>query len=205
LTSGRQGIRHCPAGKYLFRVKGKPDGNNWVSASNRIQVTIIPPRWQQWWFVGGILAIVTAFIYWFISSRNKKIEEQREEIETRQAINYFATSLQVQQTVDNILWDVARNCIGRLHFEDCVVYLMDEDKNVLIQKAAYGPKSPKEFEISSPLGIELGKGIVGSVALSQKLKSFPTRQRIRDILLMTKDVILKFLFPLYPEVKSGSN
>jgi len=157
-----------PAGKYLFRVKASLDGNNWVSSSNRIHVTIIPPRWQQWWFVGGILAIVTAFIYWFISSRNRKIEEQKEEIETEQAINYFATSLQVQQTVDNILWDVARNCIGRLHFEDCVVYLMDEEKNVLIQKAAYGPKSPKEFEITSPLGIEMGKGIVGSVALSQK-------------------------------------
>ncbi len=162
-----------PAGKYLFRVKASLDGNNWVSASNRIQVTIIPPRWQQWWFVGGILAIVTAFIYWFISSRNKKIEEQREEIETEQAINYFATSLQEQQTVDNILWDVARNCIGRLHFEDCVVYLMDEERNVLIQKAAYGPKSPKEFEITSPLGIELGKGIVGSVAMSQQAEIIP--------------------------------
>ena len=162
-----------PAGKYLFRVKASLDGNNWISASNRIDVTIIPPRWQQWWFVGGILAIVIAFIYWFISSRNKKIEEQREEIETEQAINYFASSLHEQQTVEKILWDVARNCIGRLHFEDCVVYLMDEEKNVLVQKAAYGPKSPREFEIASPLGIEPGKGIVGSVALSQKAEIIP--------------------------------
>jgi len=162
-----------PAGKYLFRVKASLDGNNWVSASNRINLTIIPPRWQRWWFVGGILAIIVGFIYWFISSRNKKIEEQREEIETEQAINYFATSLSEQQTVDKILWDVARNCIGRLHFEDCVVYLMDEEKNVLIQKAAYGPKSPKEFEITKPLGIEPGKGIVGSVALSQKPEIIP--------------------------------
>jgi putative methionine-R-sulfoxide reductase with GAF domain len=162
-----------PAGKYLFRVKASLDGNNWVSASNRIHLTIIPPRWQRWWFVGGILAIIVGFTYWFISSRNKKIVDQREEIETEQAINYFATSMSEQQTVDKILWDVARNCIGRLHFEDCVVYLMDEEKNVLIQKAAYGPKSPREFEITKPLGIEPGKGIVGSVALSQKPEIIP--------------------------------
>ena len=152
LTSGRHVIHHCLQVNILFKVKASLDGNNWINASNRIHLTIIPPLWQRWWFIGGILAIIIGFIYWFISSRNKKIEEQREEIETEQAINYFASSLSEQQTVEKILWDVAKNCIGRLHFEDCVVYLMDEEKNVLIQKAAHGPKSPREFEITRPIG-----------------------------------------------------
>lgn len=157
-----------PAGKYQFKVKASMDGTNWVNASNQVNVTIIPPTWQQWWFVGGALALIVGFIYWFITSRNKKIQEQREEIETEQAINYFATSMSEQQTEENILWDVAKNCIGRLHFEDCVIYLVDEEKNMLVQKAAHGPKSPREFEITRPMGIEPGKGIVGSVALSGK-------------------------------------
>jgi LytS/YehU family sensor histidine kinase len=38
----------------------------------------------------------------------------------------------------------------------------------LVQKAAYGPKSPREFELNRPIGIEPGKGIVGSVAFSGK-------------------------------------
>ncbi|WP_276502576.1 histidine kinase [Terrimonas pollutisoli] len=107
-------------------------------------------------------------IYWVVSNRNKKIEEQREEIETEQAINYFASSLSEQQTEEDILWDVARNCIGRLHFEDCVVYLLDEEKNILVQTAAHGPKSPLQFEITSPIVLKLGEGIVGSVAQSGK-------------------------------------
>ncbi len=35
-----------------------------------------------------------------------------------------------------------------------------------MQKAAYGPKNPKDYEIYEPIEIPLGKGIVGSVAVS---------------------------------------
>ena len=66
--------------------------------------------------------------------------------------------------MEEILWDVCRNCISRLGFQDAVVYLLDEKRNVLVQKAAYGPKNPKDFEIVHPLEIPVGKGIVGAVA-----------------------------------------
>jgi len=42
---------------------------------------------------------------------------------------------------------------------------MDDEKKVLVQKAAHGPKNPKQFEIDKPIEIPLGKGIVGNVAL----------------------------------------
>lgn len=156
------------AGGYVFKLKASLDGVNWINASNEVKLTVVPPLWQQWWFIGIVLAVITGSIYWLISSRNKKIEEQREEIETEQAISYFASSLSEQQTEDAILWDVAKNCIGRLQFEDCVIYLLDEEKDELVQIAAHGPKSPREFEITEPLGIPIGKGIVGSVAFSGK-------------------------------------
>jgi ligand-binding sensor domain-containing protein/putative methionine-R-sulfoxide reductase with GAF domain len=155
-----------PAGQYTFKLRASTDHINWMNAPTEIKVTIIPPLWQQWWFIGAILALVTGIIYWVISSRNRKIAEQREQIEAEKAITYFASSMSEQQTEDNILWDVAKNCIGRLQFEDCVIYLMDEERNVLIQKAAHGPKSSREFEINRPIGIEMGKGIVGSVGFS---------------------------------------
>jgi putative methionine-R-sulfoxide reductase with GAF domain/two-component sensor histidine kinase len=157
-----------PAGQYTFQVRASTDHITWINARSEIQVTIIPPLWQQWWFIGALLAIIIGIIYWFIASRNKKIAEQKEEIETEQAITYFASSLSDQQTEEAILWDVAKNCIGRLKFEDCVIYLVDEEKNILIQKAAHGRKNPREFEINKPMGIEIGKGIVGSVAFSGK-------------------------------------
>jgi putative methionine-R-sulfoxide reductase with GAF domain/two-component sensor histidine kinase len=157
-----------PAGKYTFKLRASTDRINWINNQGEINITIIPPIWQRWWFIGAIFAAIIGIIYWIIYSRNRKIAEQKEEIETEQAITYFASSLSDQQTEESIVWDVAKNCIGRLHFEDCVVYLLDEEKNILIQKAAHGRKSPREFEINQPIGIEMGKGIVGSVAFSGK-------------------------------------
>jgi len=155
-----------PPGKYSFAVKASIDGLNWIDSNNTVEITIIVPLWQQNWFIMLLTAALTVGIFLFIRNRNRKIHEQREELETEQAINYFATSLNEQQSVEMILWDVARNCIGRLHFEDSVIYLMDEQRKVLVQKAAFGPKSPRQYEIQSPLELPLGTGIVGSVAAS---------------------------------------
>ncbi|MEO6720808.1 MAG: two-component regulator propeller domain-containing protein [Ferruginibacter sp.] len=151
-------------GKYTFRVRASIDRIHWVNSTNDIKVTIVPPIWIRWWFLTGCIILAIAIIYAAFALRNRKIRLQREELETQKAINYFASSMYQQHTVDMILWDVAKNCIGRLHFEDAVIYLLDEERNVLVQKAAHGPKSPEYNEISKPIDIPLGKGIVGSVA-----------------------------------------
>lgn len=87
-----------------------------------------------------------------------------EELEIQQTVNYFLSSLYNRETVEEILWDVARNCIGRLGFTDCVIYLRSEDGLFMEQKAAWGAKTDEENRIISPIRIPLGKGIVGSVA-----------------------------------------
>jgi serine phosphatase RsbU (regulator of sigma subunit) len=83
-----------------------------------------------------------------------------------QAVNQFSQSLFLQKTVDDVLWDLAKSCIARLGFVDAVIYLLDVDGKKLIQKAAYGPKNPIDLDILNPITIDLGKGIVGSVALA---------------------------------------
>jgi len=88
-----------------------------------------------------------------------------EELEIQQTVNFFLSSLYNKETVEDILWDVAKNCIGRLAFEDCVIYLMDETGTGLEQKAAWGPKTIEDNRIISPIRIPLGEGIVGAVAL----------------------------------------
>jgi putative methionine-R-sulfoxide reductase with GAF domain len=156
------------AGNYTFYVRAGIDGINWVNSNNVVNIRIIPPIWQRWWAIAGTLVLIGGCVYWFVQSRNRKHALQKEQLETEQAINYFASSMYEQQKVENILWDVARNCIGRLRFEDCVIYLLDEDRNMLVQKAAHGPKSPVSFEIEDPIEIPVGKGIVGTVAATGK-------------------------------------
>lgn len=68
--------------------------------------------------------------------------------------------------MDEVLWDVAKNCISRLSLTDCVIYLVDADRQVLVQRAAYGTKNPQDFDIYHPIEIPVGEGIVGNVARS---------------------------------------
>ncbi|HTE25304.1 two-component regulator propeller domain-containing protein [Flavitalea sp.] len=157
-----------PTGNFSFEVRASLDGINWIKSNNSVSVYIVPPIWQRWWFITACIIVLAGSFLWLFVNRNKKILEQREEIEMEQAINYFATNMYEAQTVETILWEVARSCIGRLGFEDCVIYLLDEKRQVLVQTAAHGPKSPAENQITNLIEIPLGKGIVGSVALSGK-------------------------------------
>ncbi len=106
---------------------------------------------------------------WRDITAQKQTEEKalRSETTTR-IINYFATSLLKQDTEEDILWDLAKNCVSQLGFVDCVIYLFDPKRANLIQKAAYGPKSPVGRDIKNPIIIPAGTGIVGSVGRSGK-------------------------------------
>ena len=94
-----------------------------------------------------------------INKKNGFDTDQYEEI-----LIYFITSIHNKNTEETILWDLAKNCISKLGFIDCVIYLIDNQKRVLTQMAAYGPKNPKDYEIYKPVTISLGEGITGSVA-----------------------------------------
>ncbi|MEQ9468615.1 MAG: response regulator [Ekhidna sp.] len=113
-----------------------------------------------------VIAICYFYLYGQKLEENEQIIAEGKEIE--KTINYFSNSLFGKNSVDEILWDVAKNCIGQLGFVDCVIYLVDEEKKVLVQKAAYGHKNPQEFEIYQPIDIPIGKGIVGAVAESAR-------------------------------------
>ncbi len=95
----------------------------------------------------------------------KRNQKHYERLERRlNIITYFSQSIFRRNTVEDVLWDIVSNCINKLEFEDCVIYLLDERRNVLVQKAAYGDKSLDGEAIKDPIEIPIGQGIVGSVA-----------------------------------------
>ncbi len=147
-------------GDYVFRIKEQGD----QSVEKVLKIHMGTLFYKEWWFRLLLGIALTLAIVYFIKFR----EKQMREVESAKTIDYFANSFYGKNSVDEILWDVCRNCISRLGFEDAVVYILDEERNVLIQKAAYGPKNPKDFEIVHPLEIPLGYGVVGTVAKTGK-------------------------------------
>jgi len=100
-----------------------------------------------------------------VESRTKELEDA---LETERNISYFTQELNNANTLHEILWKLVKSCISKLNLEDCVVYLIDEKSQLLVQQAAFGPKSKEDEKITDPITIKIGNGIVGSVAKSGK-------------------------------------
>ncbi len=66
------------------------------------------------------------------------------------------------ESEEEVLWDLAKNCIAKLEFASCVVYLLDGERKSLSQKATYTAKGP-EYSTASPVKIKMNRGVIGSV------------------------------------------
>jgi PAS domain S-box-containing protein len=95
------------------------------------------------------------------------IEDITEELKQEallEALNNLMASILGRTNMYEIAWEITKNTIGLLGFEDCVIYLLDKEKGELNQIAAYGEKLSFDDEIVNKITIPLGKGIVGTVA-----------------------------------------
>ncbi|TLV04087.1 GAF domain-containing protein [Dyadobacter luticola] len=151
-------------GTYTFKVRSTDQYGAWMQSARKLEVVVKPHWWQTWWFLTFCSLVVIFLLFFSYRSYIKRKQKKRFD----NTIDYFANSVYGENSVTEICWDIARNCISQMLFEDCVVYLMDESRNMLVQQAAYGPKNPKGFEIVNPIEIPLGKGIVGTVAATGK-------------------------------------
>lgn len=123
-----------PSGTYTFRVRISTDNKNWQPAENEVTIHIASPFYLKWWFVLAAILSGLGIIILIIYATRKKQKSQREELETEAVINYFASRINRHQSTDELLWDIVSNCISKLKFEDCVIYLLDPARNVLVQK-----------------------------------------------------------------------
>ena len=97
-----------------------------------------------------------------------KLHLQDIEAKYLKIVSEFAIDMLSLQGIDNILWHLAQNVVAQLGFDDVVIYLLDEKREVLIQKASFGAKNPKDHEILTPIELKLGEGIVGQVAETKR-------------------------------------
>jgi signal transduction histidine kinase len=100
-----------------------------------------------------------------IALLEKQIQESQEIKET---ILFIVSSVLSQGTIKEVLWQIVHNCIKKLGFIDCVIYLYHESSQYLIQSAALENKTISFQEIHNPIKLQIGQGIVGSVAQTKK-------------------------------------
>jgi signal transduction histidine kinase/ligand-binding sensor domain-containing protein len=148
-------------GRYQFKVKSINDKFIWSEKEASINFVVNPPFWQRWWFIVLCTTVLAFVVYEFYRVFRQKYETQK-------TLNQFITALYGKSSPEEIFRSIAYNCVHQLDFVDCVVYQLDNERKVLIQKAAAGPKSPEGYEVINPIEIAVGKGIVGTVAKTGK-------------------------------------
>ena len=173
-------------GKYIFEIKATEGSSNEEISS--FEIIITPPFWKTWWFIS--LMVFNAFLlfYLFLKWRIKSVkiiaaeklkvqklhaERYKNKLEMEQIISYFSNSLIDKKTVDNVLWDVTKNLIGRIGFVDCIIYLWNNDKTKMIQKAGIGPKGSEEEINKKQFDVIPGQGVVGYVIQHKDAVSIP--------------------------------
>jgi len=170
-----------PSGNFRFKVKcANPDGL-FSKNMTTLNIRIIPPFWKTWWFIGVLASVFIIGLLAIIKWREKNIktleagktqlqkltaENYKAQFESEQISSFFTTSLLNKTDVDDILWDVAKNLIGKLGFVDCMIYLWNDDKTRMIQKAGYGPKGSLEELVKNHFDVLPGQGVVGAVIQS---------------------------------------
>ena len=92
-------------------------------------------------------------------TRNKRKEHFLE------TINAFGSILMHTSSTQESAWSVAKQAIGELGYIDCIIYLINNDKE-LFQYAAHGNKNPTAQDVLNPLKLKIGEGICGHVALT---------------------------------------
>lgn len=171
-------ISSLQPGEYRIQVKCYSPNNRWTAQVKEMTIIVLPPLWARDWFkvLMGIVACVLVYllIRWRTNLARKKemvkthieklkADDYKNQFELEQISNYFSSSLAGKTTEEEVLWDVTNNLISRLNYVDCMIYLWNEDKTKMIQKAAYGPKGKPELISSQVFDVLPGQGVVGHV------------------------------------------
>jgi two-component system, LytTR family, sensor kinase len=127
--------------------------------------------------LGCIILLLAGFIWGKAFARKRRysssgsiseLEQYKQQLEMEQIVNFFSGSLANKHTQEEIIWDVARNLIHKLGFANCMIYLWNNDKTILLQKAGYGPNGSLEEVMKEPFTVKPWQGIVGHVAATKK-------------------------------------
>jgi ligand-binding sensor domain-containing protein/putative methionine-R-sulfoxide reductase with GAF domain len=171
-------ISNLPPGTHRIQVKAYSLNNRWPAQVKEMIIVVTPPFWRTEWFFVLMAVVVMTVIYLLIRWRTwvatkkemekthlqkLKADDYKNQFELEQISNYFSSSLAEKKNEDEVLWDVARNLIGRMNYVDCMIYLWNEDKTKMVQKAAFGPKGKPEFISANVFDVLPGQGIVGHV------------------------------------------
>lgn len=113
--------------------------------------------------IGAIITSINIYLVYIDFDTEKNFYKEYREVYSNMEKLSFKMSeiLSSEGELEVLLSHVAQKCIPYLGLEDCVIYLYNEEKEHLVQVAAYGEKNTEDNQILNPIILKPSQGIVG--------------------------------------------
>lgn len=176
-------LTNLSGGWHSVQIKLFSANNHWPHQLKTLRIYLKRPFWKTVWFLALMLVLSAGTILIIYKTRISAVrkkereraqvqqliaEEYKNRLELEQISNYFSSSMADKKNVDEVLWDVSKNLIGRMNYEDCMIYLWNENKSKMVQKASHGAKgNPKAINMNV-FDVLPGQGVVGYVMQTQE-------------------------------------
>lgn len=72
---------NLPGGTYTLRLRGSNSDNIWNEDGHAIEVTVVPPFWETWWFLGIMFFTLVVVAAGGLRWRVKRVESRNRELE----------------------------------------------------------------------------------------------------------------------------
>ena len=173
-----------PGGKYILKIKGASNNGIWNEEGLSIQVNVIPPMWETWWFRGAGALLMVGIIFGASRLRVKRIQAHNRDLEKligERTRSLEARTLEAEQNrqeldalyraeekmyrhvhLDEVLQALVDVTVGNLQADKSAVLAWDERREQWVIRVARG-FSPEAMAIIS---FARGEGIIGYVTES---------------------------------------
>lgn len=92
-------------GKYVFRVKACNNDGVWNEEGIAVDITITPPIWKRWWFIGLSAIAVTALVFLYIRIRTLSLVRQNVQLEEKvniRTLQLQEKNVELTKTMENL-------------------------------------------------------------------------------------------------------
>lgn len=149
--SGR--YTNLPGGSYTLRMKATNSDGVWNEEGASINIIVVPPFWETWWFIGfATLVVIAGVVSGYtlrirsIESRSQELEDQvrqrTEEIERRrfelEALYQADEVIDQNLTQDSRLKALVDVSVDILKADKSAIFIWDETQEKFIFKASRG-------------------------------------------------------------------
>ena len=109
-TENSASYTNVKPGSYKLLIRSANSQGSWDEMQQQVTIHIESPFWQTPFFIALCLATLCCIAAWLYSAYKRT--KKKKNIE--KTIDYFANSVYGENSVTEICWDIARNCISQL-------------------------------------------------------------------------------------------